>query len=151
MTTANAQCRVAGRLMVALPRDHAFRLFTPRGEQDWVPQWKPHFPAGAVDDTAPGTVFETRAHGQSTTWVVVDSTSGRRIRYARVTPQVDAGTVTVTLDDVNGQSEVTVSYELTTLSDAANAHLHAFAAQYPAFLQSWEQDIAASLSQHREL
>ena len=151
MTTANAQCRVAGRLMVALPRDHAFRLFTPRGEQDWVPKWKPHFPAGAVDDTAPGTVFETRAHGQTTTWVVVDSTSGRRIRYARVTPQVDAGTVTVTLDDVNGQSEVTVTYELTTLSAAANARLHAFAAQYPAFLQSWEQDIAASLSQHREL
>ena len=67
------------------------------------------------------------------------------------TPQVDAGTVTVTLDDVNGQSEVTVTYELTTLTDAANAHLDAFAAQYPAFLQSWEQDIAASLSQRREL
>jgi hypothetical protein len=151
VTTTNAQCRVAGRLMVALPRDHAFRLFTPRGEQGWAPQWKPHFPAGAVDDTAPGTVFETHAHGQTSTWVVVDSTSGRRIRYARVTPQVDAGTVTVTLDDVNGQSEVTVTYELTTLTDAANAHLDAFAAQYPAFLQSWEQDIAASLSQRREL
>lgn len=151
MTTTNAQCRVAGRLMVALPRDHAFRLFTPRGEQAWVPQWKPHFPAGAVDDTAPGTVFETHAHGQTTTWVVVDNTSGRRIRYARMTPQVDAGTVTVTLEDVDGQSEVTVTYELATLTDAANAILHAFAAQYPAFLQSWEQDIAAFLSQRQEL
>ena len=151
MTTTNAQCRVAGRLMVALPHDHAFRLFTPRGEQDWVPQWKPHFPAGAVDDTAPGTVFETHTHGQTTTWVVVDSTLGRRIRYARVTPQVDAGTVTVTLEDVGGQSEVTVTYELTTLTDAANAHLHAFAARYPAFLQSWEDAIAAYLAQRREL
>jgi hypothetical protein len=151
VTTTNTQRRVTGQLMVALPRDHAFRLFTPRGEQDWAPQWKPHFPAGAVDDTAPGTVFETHAHGQTTTWVVVDSTSGRRIHYARVTPQVDAGTVTVTLDDVNGQSEVAVTYELTALTDAANAHLQAFAAQYPAFLQSWEQDIAASLSQRRAL
>lgn len=151
MTTTNAQCRVAGRLMVALPRDHTFRLFTPRGEQNWVPQWKPHFPAPAVDDTAPGTVFETQAHGQTTTWVIVDSTSGRRIRYARVTPQVDAGTVTVTLEDVNGQSEVTVTYELTTLTDAANAHLNAFAARYPAFLRSWEDAIAAYLAQRREL
>jgi len=120
-------------------------------KQDWVPQWKPHFPAPAVDDTAPGTVFETQAHGQTTTWVVVESTSGRRIRYARVTPQVDAGTVTVTLEDVGGQSEVTVTYELTTLTDAANAHLHAFAARYPAFLQSWEHAIAAYLAQRREL
>ena len=151
MTTTNAQCRVAGRLMVALPRDYTFRLFTPRGEQNWVPQWKPHFPAPAVDDTAPGTVFETQAHGQTTTWVIVDSTSGRRIRYARVTPQVDAGTVTVTLEDVNGQSEVTVTYELTTLTDAANAHLNAFAARYPAFLRSWEDAIAAYLAQRREL
>ena len=68
-----------------------------------------------------------------------------------MTPQVDAGTVTVTLDDVDGRSEVTVTYELTKLTDAANAHLHAFAANYPAFLQSWERDIAAFLSQHQEL
>ena len=101
MTTTNAQCRVVGRLVVALPPDQAFRPFTPCGEQDWVPQWTPHFPAGAVDDTAPGIVFETHVHGQTTTWVVVDSTSGRRIRYARMTPQVDAGTVTVTLEDVD--------------------------------------------------
>lgn len=151
MTTTNTQCRVTGRLMVDLPRDHAFRLFTPRGEQDWEPQWKPYFPAGAVDDTAPGTVFETHAHGKTTTWVVVDSTSGRGIRYARVTPQVDAGTVTVTLEDVGGQTQVTVTYELTTLAGDANAQLPAFAARYPAFLQSWEQAIATSLSRRREL
>ena len=151
MTTANAQCRVAGQLMVDLPRDRAFRLFTPRGEQEWVPQWEPRFPVGAVDDTAPGTVFETHAHGKTTTWVVVDRTSGRRIRYARVTPQVDAGTVTVTLEDVAGQSQVTVTYELTTLTNDANAQLPAFAAMYPAFLQSWEQAIATSLAQRGEL
>ena len=85
MTTANAQCRLVGRLMVALARDRAYHLFTPRGEQDWAPQWQPTFPAGAADDTAPGTVFETHAHEASTTWVVVDSTPGQRIRYARMT------------------------------------------------------------------
>ena len=76
---------------------------------------------------------------------------GRRIRYARATPQVNAGTVTVTLAEVGGHSEVSVTYELTALSDTANGHLHAFAAGYPAFLQSWEQDIAAFLAQRREL
>jgi hypothetical protein len=86
VTTTNAQCRLVGRLMVASLGIGHTTLFAPRGEQDWAPQWQPHFPAGAADDTAPGTVFETHAHEASTTWVVVDSTPGQRIRYARMTP-----------------------------------------------------------------
>lgn len=149
-TTSSAQRRLTGRLTVALPPDQAFRLFTPRGEQDWVHQWKPHFPAPAVDDTAPGTVFETHAHDQTTTWVVIDRTWGRRICYARVIPHANAGTVTVTLDEVGGHSDVTVTYELTALTDAANHHLHEFAARYPAFLESWQDAIAASLHNSKD-
>ncbi len=44
------------------------------------------------------------------------------VRWLCVTQKVDAGTVTVTFEDVGGQSEVTVTYELTALTDAANAH-----------------------------
>jgi hypothetical protein len=44
VTITYAQCRVTGRLRVALPPDQAFRLFTPRGEDEWEPQWKPQFP-----------------------------------------------------------------------------------------------------------
>lgn len=143
--TSRVRHRLTGRLTVALPPEEAFRLFTPRGEADWVDQWEPHFPVPTVDDTAPGTVFETHAHGQTTTWVVVDRTWGRRIRYARVIPNDNAGTVTVTLDDVHGQSEITVSYELTALTDAASRALDEFAVHYPAFLQSWHEAIAAAL------
>ena len=143
--TSGAQQRLTGRLTVPLPPDQAFRLFTPRGEQDWVHQWKPHFPAPTIDDTAPATVFETHAHHQTTTWVVVDSTPGKRIQYTRVTPHTDAGTVTVTLDEADGRSEVTVTYELTALTDSANRRLHEFAEQYPAFLQSWQDAITATL------
>jgi hypothetical protein len=77
--------------------------------------------------------------------VVVDRTAGRHILYARVIPHDNAGTVTVTLDDGGGPSDVSVTYELTALTDAANHHLHEFAARYPAFLQSWQDAIAASL------
>jgi hypothetical protein len=143
-TTSGAQRRLTGRLTVALPPDQAFRLFTPRGEQDWADQWKPQFPAPALDDTAPGTVFETHAHDQTTIWVVVARTWGRCVCYARVIPHVNAGTVTVTLDDAAGHSDVTVTYELTALTNAAD-DLDEFAARYPAFLQSWQDAIAASL------
>ena len=136
--------RLTGSLRVAAPPAEAFVLFTARGEQDWVPGWRPRFPAPAPDDTAPGTVFETVAHGRTTTWVVTERERGRLIRYARVVPGVTAGTVTVELAGVDGGSEVTVTYELTALTGAAEAELREFAAGYPDFLRSWEAAIAAA-------
>jgi hypothetical protein len=157
-----ATCRLTGRVTVPLPPDRAFRLFTPVGERDWVPGWEPHFPAdadhadagGADDnspDAAPGTVFETHGHDEHerTIWVVVDSVPGRRIAYARVTPHGSAGTVTVTLDDAGGQSEVTVTYALTALTEAADGDLHAFREGYAAYLASWQDAIAAALTAER--
>jgi hypothetical protein len=140
---SDAQRRLTGRLRVALPPDEAFRLFTPRGEQDWAPGWKPRFPAPAADDTAPGTVFETHAHGHTATWVVVDRTWGQRVRYARVVSHTDAGTITVALEDADGHTDVTVAYELTALSEDGTQRLREFAAGYRAFLQSWQDAIAA--------
>lgn len=137
---------LTGELHVDLPPEDAIRLFTPRGEQDWVDGWSPKFADPAADDTEPGTVFETHAHGASTTWVVIDRRPGRRMSYARVTPGARAGTVTVDVESNRGGSEVTVTYDLTALHDAAEAELADFAANYPAFLRSWEDKIAVWLS-----
>jgi hypothetical protein len=144
-TKTGAQYTLAGTFAVALPPEEAFRLFTPRGEQDWAEGWLPRFPTGATDDTAPGTVFETDADGTTTTWMVLDREWGRRISYARVTPTVRAGTVTVVVDGANGHSDVRVTYELTALTDAAEPELREFAAGHPAFLRSWQDAIAAVL------
>ena len=78
---------------VPLPVERALHLFTPVGERAWAPGWDPVFPAGeSGDGAAPGTVFLTGA----STWVVVDRAPDR-VRYARVTPGVRAGTVEVRL------------------------------------------------------
>jgi hypothetical protein len=132
---------LTGRFPVALPPDAAFRLFTPLGERDWVPGWNPRFPVPTADDSAPGTVFET----PGTTWVVVDRTPGRRVRYARIARGATAGTVTVDLADAGGHSDVTVTYEITALTDAAAPDLDGFAAGYPEMLRAWEDAIAASI------
>jgi hypothetical protein len=145
--------RLTGRIRVGLPPAGAFRLFTPRGEQDWVPGWKPRFPAPVSDDTEPGTVFETGAHGHRTVWLVLDRQPGRRISYARVTPGDRAGTVTVVInaandhepDEAASASDVEVIYELTALTEAAARDLAEFARTYPAYLQSWQEAIAAWL------
>jgi hypothetical protein len=135
--------RLTGRITVALPPEQAYRLFTPRGEQDWAHGWHPHFPVPAPDDAEPGTVFETRAHGQHTIWVVTSREQGRRICYARVTPGDLAGTVTVTITPSGGHSEAEVSYELTALTVAAQDRLREFAQGYPGYLRSWQDAISS--------
>ena len=142
----DVQQRLIGRIQVGLPTDEAFRLFTPRGEQDWVTGWEPRFPAPAPDDTQPGTVFETNAHGQTTIWLVLDRQWGKRISYARVTPGDQAGTVTIVVSPTGRHSEVEVTYELTALTGAASSRLREFADNYPAYLRSWQDAISARLS-----
>ena len=137
--------RLTGRIRVARPPAEAFGLFTPRGEQDWVDGWQPHFPVPAPDDTEPGTVFETRAHGQPTIWLVTGREPGRRICYARVTPGNLAGTVTVTITPSGAHSDVEVTYELTALTDTAVGSLRDFAAGYPGYLRSWQDAIRTGL------
>jgi hypothetical protein len=137
--------RLTGRIQVGLPPAEAFRLFTPRGEEEWAHGWQPRFPAPAPDDAEPGTVFETQAHGQHTIWLVTDREPGRRVSYARVTPGEQAGTVTVTVTPSGGSSAVEVTYQLTTLTGGADRKLREFAGGYPAYLRSWQEAIEASL------
>ena len=138
---------LTGTLTVDLPPSQAFRLFTPRGEQDLAAGWRPRFPAPPDDDSAPGTVFETTAHGHTTTWVVVDRTAGTQVRYARSTPGLSAGTVAVRVDSISsGRSRVEVTYALTAVTDAGRRWLDDFAAGYAGFLAGWQEAIAASLA-----
>lgn len=138
--------RMSGHLSVALPPADAFRLFTARGEQDWVPGWEPRFAGDVDDDTAPGVVWETGRGDEHTIWLVVDSDPAHRVSYARVTPGSRAGTVTVVVTEVAGGSDVEVTYAMTALTEAAGRDLDAFAAGYAEFLGTWETAIAGLLA-----
>jgi Polyketide cyclase / dehydrase and lipid transport len=137
--------RLSERIRVALPAEEAFQLFTPRGECEWARGWDPTFPALTDDDSEPGTVFQIDAHGHRGTWLVTDRQWGRRIAYAQVVPGQRAGSVTVTLDAIDGGSEVEVVYELTPLSEAGEHDLVQFAENYGDFLRSWQDEIATCL------
>lgn len=137
--------RLSDRIHVALPAEEAFQLFTPRGEREWAHGWDPTFPAPTSDDSEPGTVFETDAHGYRGTWLVTDRVRGRRIAYAQVIPGERAGSITVTLDATDGGSKVEVVYELTSLSEAGAHHLKQFAHGYSDYLHSWQDAIASCL------
>ncbi len=139
--------RLSDRIHVALPAEEAFQLFTPRGECEWAHGWDPTFPAPTSDDSEPGTVFETDAHGHRAIWLVTDRVWGRRIAYAQVMPGERAGTITVTLEATAGGSEVEVMYELTPLSETGAHHVEQFAGRYRDYLRSWQDAIAACLQE----
>jgi hypothetical protein len=142
--------RLSDRIHVALSAEEAFQLFTPRGEREWAPGWDPTFPAPSSDDSEPGTVFETEAHGHRSTWLVTDRAWGSRIAYAQVIPGHRAGRITVTLGATERGSEVEVVYEFTSLSRAGAHHLKQFAEGYTEYLQSWQDAIAACLEKRAE-
>jgi hypothetical protein len=130
---------------VALAPEDAFELFTPRGEREWAPGWQPRFPAPTSDDSEPGTVFETDAHGHRATWLVTERIRGKRIAYAQVIPGERAGRITVTLKATDGESQVDVTYEMTPLSPEGAHHLTQFADGYSEYLRSWRDAIAECL------
>jgi hypothetical protein len=138
--------RLTGHISVDLPPGEAFRLFTPRGEQDWADGWHPDFPVPVGDDAEPGTVFRTSAHGRDTIWLVTGRRPGRQICYARVTPGDLAGTVTVSIRPSGDHSDVEVTYELTALTAEAGPGLSEFADRYPAYLRTWEEAIDRQLT-----
>ena len=128
-----------------VPPAEAIELFTPSGERRWAEGWDPSFPAPVADETEPGTVFETDAHG-SLTWVVVDRENGRRMRYAVVAPGIRAGTIDVACaDDGSGRTVATVIYDMTALSSDGERWLAEFAAGYDRYMDHWRDAIGAAI------
>ncbi len=139
----NISCH--GEVRVPLPVGAAIELFTPEGERGWGPTWDPQYPADPADRRAAGTVFVTHAGEQTTTWVIVES-GADAMRYARVVPGRQAGTVAVRCREHGDGTIATVTYESTALDPAAEPKLAAFAAGYAGEMAAWERDIAAALA-----
>ena len=145
MQTDQASVAHTGTFELGVPPTLAIHLFTAPGERRWVDGWDPEILSG--DGTAEGTVFTTSHGGETTIWVVVDfDERGYRARYARLTPGSRAGTVEVRLrDNGDGGSTVTVTYELTSLSESGRRNLHHFNADaYAQMLVDWRTLILAA-------
>ena len=143
MDQACRTIRHTGTLRVDAPPAHAFQLFTPPGEKFWIEGWDAEVLSGG-DGRVAGAVFVTSMGGEDAFWIVVDyDEETLHARYARVAPDIRAGTVTVRArDDGSGSTEVTVTYALTALTEKGNALLAGF--DKPAFgrmLADWERRI----------
>ena len=141
MNHASLSVTHSGTLHVAAPPHHAFQLFTAPGEKLWIEGWDPVVLSGG-DGRSRGAVFVTHTAGEDAFWVVVDyDEEALHARYARIAPDTRAGTVDVLArDDGAGATEVTVTYELTALTEAGNESLAGFdSVAFRQMLAGWER------------
>ena len=139
-----------GRFTLPIPPAAAFPYFSAEGERRWVTGWEPvplHAPGG--DLAVAGAVFSTAVGGELTLWLVLAyDRSSYVARYVRFTPGSRLGTVTVRCAPSAGGAadgtEVTVTYEMTSLSPEGAATLEAMTPEeYASSLAGWEREIRA--------
>lgn len=144
MTTRIRSCHT---IILERPIDDCFPLFTAKGEERWVPGWRPQYVHPPSGEAEPGQVFITGEGDERTWWTVVDfDPVAHHARYSRVTPASRIGLVDVRCRRVSELvTEVEVRYEMTALNAAGVAALQAYAgAAYVAMIEDWKRLIDAA-------
>jgi hypothetical protein len=129
----------------------AFPLFGPAGERSWAgADWNPQFvyPSPAAD--VPGTVFTVKHGTHQAVWVnTAFDVEGHHIQYAYVINDVMVTTISLTFLPLDSAStKVSVVYERTALSLAANDQVQQFGAADQARGADWERSINTYLQKH---
>lgn len=147
MNARHVECR--HRIVLALPVEVAFPLFTPKGEEAWAPGWAPEYLHPGDGETRDGMVFRTSHGGETTLWGCVDyRPAEHRVRYARVSPETRFAFVEVACRAIGpAATEVEVGYTQTALTPAGEAMLaKTTEAAFAATIDGWKQAIEAALA-----
>lgn len=143
----------SGNFNLEMEPEKSLSLFTAPGETLWIPSWKPTILNGSGLEK--GTVFTTDGHGNKTYWLVLDfDPRNNHVLYSRITPESDAGTVEVSINEAEGNSSnIEVEYQLTGLSTAGNDFLRLAypEGQFDQTMLDWKAGIEASednINQH---
>ncbi|PLP59523.1 hypothetical protein CYK37_09385 [Mesorhizobium loti] len=98
-------------IRVALPVDEAFLLFTPKGEEAWVPGWSPDYIFPATGETGRDMIFRTGRGEEETIWTCLDWQPDRyHVRYLRTTPTLRIAFVEVNCHAEEKGARAVVSY-----------------------------------------
>lgn len=136
-----------GSFEIDYPPGKALRLFTAEGERHWIPGWEPEILRG--DGYHRNDVFISVGPGGRSTYVVIEyDDKNYHALYARVTPNITAGTVEITIAPHARGSLVEVDYNFASLSDEGVESLSkltdkAFAQQ----MLSWKNGIESAKGQ----
>jgi hypothetical protein len=101
----------------------AFPLFTPKGEELWVPGWKPDYISPASGETCEEMIFATDHGNVSTLWTcLLWRPHQHHVRYLRVTAGSRVAFVDVRcLSDGPARTLARISYAYVALSESGRA------------------------------
>ena len=107
-------------LTVARTFTDAINLFTPRGEEEWLPGWEPVYLSPASGQTEEGMVFTTGEGDETSFWTCLTwQPDDGHARYLCITPASRFAFIDVQCrPDGDARSRVTVRYEVQATTDA---------------------------------
>lgn len=141
-----------GTLRVDAPVDVAFPLFSPRGEEAWVPEWKPELIHPPGVDWCEGQVFRTVHDGQESIWFVARlDRDSHEVTYHRVDLGLSATSVTVRCRPAGeNATETAVEYRWVGLTGEGNRFVREQTREaFREKLTRWEAWISAALAATR--
>jgi len=112
-------------ITVERPIDEAFPLFTPKGEEAWVPGWTPTYIDPDNGDTREEMLFTTGEGEEATFWTCLKwQPQTWHVRYLRLTPASRVSFVDVQCrPDGAGRTHVRVAYETQALTRSGQAYI----------------------------
>ncbi len=133
-------------ITLALPLNDAMPLFTPKGEERWVPGWHPVYVAPETGETCRDMVFTTDHGGEHTIWTCLDWQPDRgHVRYFRVNPGSRVAFVDVQCTPAEGGTNVRVSYDIHALTAAGETYLESMTETgFAEMIDGWTDLIAAA-------
>ena len=127
-------------IRIPLAIGEAFPLFTPKGEELWVPGWKPDYISPASGETCEEMIFATDHGNESTLWTCLQwRPDQHHVRYLRTTPGSRAAFVDVRcLPDGPVRTLVRVSYTYVALSESGRAAIASMSrGSFSAMIDEW--------------
>jgi hypothetical protein len=117
--------RFCQEITIDRPVAEAFPLFTPKGEEGWVPGWKPDYFAPDGGETKKDMLFATGEGSERTWWTCLEwQPEKHRVRYLRLTPDSRAAFVDVACRARDTETTlVTVSYDMQALGAAGETYI----------------------------
>lgn len=134
---------------IPLPVSEAFPLFTPKGEEAWVPGWSPTYLWPASGETCEEMLFMTGEGLDLTLWTCLQwQPDVWHVRYQRTTPGSRVAFVDVRCRPTTPETTaVRVSYAYVPLSEAGRSFVSSQTPEsHAAMVAKWKELIVANVS-----
>ena len=127
-------------ITVDRPVSEAFPLFTPKGEETWVPGWKPTYLGPDTGKTCEEMIFTTGEGDEETFWTCLKwQPENWHVRYLRLTPKSRVSFVDVQCEPEGAdRTRVRVVYQMRALSPSGRAYMSDLSeSDFAAMIDEW--------------